>query len=66
MFYILNELVFNRESSPDEVKQRIWDWESKHNDCYQQYWAKEIDVHIEKMHNKIVWGTTLELLEFSN
>ena len=28
MFYILNELTFNGDSSPDEVRQRIWDWES--------------------------------------
>ena len=37
MFYILNELAFNGDSSPDEVRQIIWDWESKHNDYYQQY-----------------------------
>ena len=37
MFYILNELTFNWDSSPDEVRQRIWDWESKHNSYYQQY-----------------------------
>ena len=37
MFYILSEFVFNGESSPDEVRQRIWDWESKHYDYYQQY-----------------------------
>ena len=34
MFYILNELAFNGESSSNEVRQRIWDWESKHNDYY--------------------------------
>ena len=27
-FYILNELVFNEESSQDEVRQRIWDWKT--------------------------------------
>ena len=27
MFYILNELAFNGESSNDEIRQRIWDWE---------------------------------------
>ena len=60
MFYILNELAFNGDSSPDEVRQRIWDWESKHNDYYQQYLTEKIDVHIEKILYKIVWGTTLE------
>ena len=34
IFYILNELAFSGDSSPDEVRQRIWDWESKHNDYY--------------------------------
>ena len=66
MFYILNELAFNGDSSPDEVRQRIWDWESKHNDYYQQYLTEKIDKHIEKMRDKIVWGTTLELLAFSD
>ena len=33
MLYILNELVFNRESS-DEVMQKIWDWENKYSDYY--------------------------------
>ena len=37
MFYILSVLAFNGESSSDEVRQRIWDWGSKHNDYYQQY-----------------------------
>ena len=66
MFYILNELAFNGDSSPDEVGQRIWDWESKYNDYYQQYLTEKIDIHIEKMRDKIVWGTTLELLAFSD
>ena len=55
LFYILNELAFNGDSSPDEVRQRIWDWESKHNDYYQQYLTEKIDIHIEKMRDKIVW-----------
>ena len=29
IFYILNEFVFNWESLPDEVRQRIWDCEKK-------------------------------------
>ena len=66
MFYILNELAFNGESSSDEVRQRIWDWEIKNNDYYQQYLIEKIDIHIEKMRDKIVWGTTLELLAFSD
>ena len=28
LLYILNELASNRVSSPDGVRQRIWDWES--------------------------------------
>ena len=55
VFYILNELAFNRDSSPDEVRQRIWDWESKHNDLYQQYLTEKIGTNIEKMQDKIVW-----------
>ena len=42
VFYILNELVFKGEPSPDEVRQRIWDWESKHNDYYQQYFTEKL------------------------
>ena len=42
MFYILNELAFNGESSPDEVIQRIWDWKSKHNDYDQQYLIEKL------------------------
>ena len=55
MFCILNELAFNGESLPDEVRQRIWDWESKHNDYHQQYLTEKIDINIEKMRDKIVW-----------
>ena len=65
MFYILNELAFNRDSSPDKVRLKILDWESKHNDYHQQYLTENFDIHIEKMRNKIVWDTTLELLAFS-
>ena len=65
MFYILNELVFNGESSPDEVRQRIRDRESKHNDYYQQFLTEKIDVRIEKMWDKIVKTTTLQFQEFS-
>ena len=65
MFYILSEFVFNGESSPDEVRQRIWDWESKHYDYYQQYLTEKIDIHIEKMWENSL-RITLELLAFSN
>ena len=58
----LNELIFNGESLPDEVMQRIWDMQSKYNDYYHQYLTKKFDAHIVKMRDKIVWGTTLELL----
>ena len=33
---------------------------------YQQYLTEKIDIHIEKMRDKIVCGTTLELLAFSD
>ena len=55
MLSILNKLAFKGNSSPNEVRQRIWDWESKHNDYYQQYLKEKIDIHIEKMKDKIVW-----------
>ena len=42
MFYILNELAFNGESSTDEVRQRIWDLESKHNNYYKQFLTEKI------------------------
>ena len=36
--------------------------QSKYNDYYHQYLTEKIDAHIIKMRDKIVWGTTLELL----
>ena len=58
----MNELIFNGESLSDEVMQRIWDMQSKYNDYYHQYLTEKIDAHIVKMRDKIVLGTTLELL----
>ena len=40
MFYILNELVFNGKSSPDEVRQIIWDWKVSVTIINQQYLTK--------------------------
>ena len=60
----MNELIFNGESSLDEVMQRIGALESKNNDCYQQYLTEKTDAHIVKMRDKIAWGSTLELLAF--
>ena len=62
ILYILNELIFNGESLPDEVIQRIWDMQSKYNYYYHQYLTEKIDPHIVKIRDKIVWGTILELL----
>ena len=44
MFYILNKLEFNGESSPDEVSQLIYDLENKYY-YYQQYLNKKL-MHI--------------------
>ena len=37
MFYILDELVFNGESLPDEVRKKISHKENKYNDKNEQY-----------------------------
>ena len=36
--------------------------QSKYNDYYHQYLTEKIDAHIVKMRDKIVLGTTVELL----
>ena len=48
MLFILKELAFYSESSPDEVKQRIWDWECKNSNYYHQY-LTEKNANIERM-----------------
>ena len=54
MFYILNELVFNGESTLDKVWQKIWDWENKYYYFYSNILLKNWCTGW-KIGDKIVW-----------
>ena len=58
--------MFGSQLAVEEIRLRIWDFILRNRDTYQNIWERNLETHIQNMRKNRVWGTSLEIMAFSD
>ena len=65
LFHMLNNLVFGRQYSTEEIRNEIYILIRKKH-LYKNLWESDFDTHIRNIKRNGFWGTNLEKIAFSD